>query len=72
MALHARVAQERMRITPAPSTRELLGQAHTALWGINLRLHRGDDLFRDVIHRLRDETADLIIALDASEESDPL
>lgn len=56
-----------MKVTSNEATREQLMNAHHALWAINLRAHRGDPGFRDEIHRLRDETAVLIEALDNAE-----
>lgn len=62
------MAERQIKVAPQEDTRKKLMVAHTALWSINLRLHRGDDEFRDEIHRLRDETAILIEAIDASEQ----
>ena len=69
MGVTARIeSKPHIKITPNEQTRSNLMTAHMALWAINLRYHRGDDQFRDEVHRLRDETAILIEALDASEE----
>lgn len=57
---------EAIKIAYNEDTRTKLMNAHHALWDLNLRHHRGDEAFRGTIHRLRQETADLIDALDAS------
>lgn len=65
-----------LKINPAPETREQLLEANTALWGINLRRHRGDEDFRKRVQQMRQETAELIDAWDAQrqpvEPSEPL
>lgn len=63
------MADKQLKVSENAETREHLMNAHHALWAINLRYHRGDNTFRDEIHRLRDETATLIEAMDATEPS---
>lgn len=54
-------------INPVAQTRDALLDAHQALWGINLRRHRGDDAFRAKVAQMRAETAELIEAMERSE-----
>lgn len=63
-AVRLTVAQEPIKISDVPATREALTQASMWLWGINLRQHRGDDDFRVEVHHLRDQIAALIEAME--------
>lgn len=47
-----------------PETSAQLVAVQEALWGINLRKHRSDEAFRDKIHKMREEAAELLRALE--------
>ena len=64
-----RPASAKPEINPVPETRNALLDAHQALWGINLRRHRGDNAFRAEINAMRTRTAELIEAMEAAEEA---
>lgn len=60
---------DQMQINPDPGTRDALLTANHTLWAINLRHHRGDAAFRERVHQMRTETAELLEAMERTEEA---